>query len=122
MHMAQTLHRYESESSLVETRPRLEVVRGASADLPDGASPAEARSWRSAAVGAVLGFVATTTGITVIGSLAGMDVGAAFGLGAFVGTFSGVGFGFMMGGVASLARAFDAHPPEAMVHDQGENR
>jgi xanthine/uracil/vitamin C permease (AzgA family) len=119
MDMAQTFRRYETESGLPDgRRPALEVVRDTSSDLADGAPPAEARSWHSAALGAVLGLVATTTAITVIGSLAGMDVGGAFGLGAFVGAFSGVGFGFMMGGVASLAREFDAHPADVLVHDQ----
>jgi hypothetical protein len=116
--MAEPARTYNLAPTVVErTRPPLEVVRDA--PIVHGAEsappPGEARAWRSAAIGAAIGFTVAALAITVIGTLAGIGAGGAFGLAVFVGAFGGVGFGFMMGGMASLARELDAHPVRAMT-------
>jgi hypothetical protein len=65
---------------------------------------------RTAVIGAAVGFLVSTIGITVAGSLGGIGFGASLGLGAFVGTWGGAGFGFMMGGTLPLARRLDSQP------------
>jgi Mg/Co/Ni transporter MgtE len=75
--------------------------------MTDAASD-EPNIGRSAAIGAAIGFVVVTVGITVAGTVGGMQPGSALGLGAFVGTWGGAGFGFMMGGTIPLAR-HEAH-------------
>lgn len=57
---------------------------------------------RSGMIGALVGFVVSTIAVTVGGSLAGIEPGAAFGLGAFTGMWGGAGFGFMMGATIPL--------------------
>jgi hypothetical protein len=69
--------------------------------------PAGANAWRSAVVGAVLGFVSTTVLITIVGTIAGITIAGAFGVGVFVGGFGGIGFGFMMGGMTGLGTLVD---------------
>ena len=73
-----------------------------------GESP-EPNTWRNAAVGATVGFLLTAVVITVAGTLAGIGAGGALGLALFVAAFGGVGFGFMMGGMASFANQLDGH-------------
>ena len=87
-------------------RPALALVRGAvGGDTPESEMPCIGRS---AAIGYVIGFIASVVIITVAGTLAGLGLGASFGLGAFVGVWGGGGFGFMMGGTVPLARYLDA--------------
>lgn len=63
---------------------------------------------RSAIVGAVVGFVATTLGVAaVVTTAGGQPIVASLGLGAFAGIWSGVGFGFMMGATIPLGRHLD---------------
>jgi hypothetical protein len=93
----------------------------APAPRPDAAQPldepvvADQGVWRGAIVGAVLGFLFTVVLVAVGGSLAGLHPAAAIGIGAFAGIWSGVGFGFMMGGSHMLAphaiEARSAAPP-----------
>src|SRR5690349_7603197 len=117
--MAEPARRYDAPSSIVEeTQSPLEVVRDALANPVESALSAEGGPWRSAAIGAALGFAIATVGITVIGTLAGIGAGGALGLAVFVGAFGGIGFGFMMGGVASLAHQFEAHPVRVIVDEQ----
>jgi hypothetical protein len=73
-------------------------------DATDGVPPRPAIA-RSAAIGAVLGFVVVASVITALVTRRGYPVTAAFGLGAFVGAFGGGGFGCMMGAVLALARS-----------------
>jgi len=65
--------------------------------------PGDEAIWRRAAIGAVLGCALTVVAIAVFARLAGLNTAAALGIGAFAGIWSGVGFGFMMGGTPLLA-------------------
>lgn len=71
------------------------------------AAEEEPRFMRSAIIGAILGFVATTIGVAAVGTAGGLHLVAALGLGAFAGIWSGVGFGFMMGATIPLGRHID---------------
>ncbi|HLT15764.1 MAG TPA: hypothetical protein VK007_03600 [Acidimicrobiales bacterium] len=72
------------------------------------AAEEEPRFMRSAIIGAVLGFVATTIGIAAVTVTAGhQPLVASLGLGAFAGIWSGIGFGFMMGATIPLGRRLD---------------
>jgi hypothetical protein len=86
-------------------RPRLEAV-------PDAPAPAATRDepkvLRNSVVGAAVGFAVVAIAITVIGTLGGLGAGNAAGLGTFVGMWSGVGYGFMVGATVPLARHLDA--------------
>ena len=53
---------------------------------------------RTAVLGAAIGIVVVTLGVTIAGVL---------GLGLFIGTWGGGGFGFMMGGTIPFARHMD---------------
>ena len=67
--------------------------------------PAERHSvGRSAAAGALLGFVVAGALITAVAMSRDVDAPAALALGAFVAAFGGAGFGCMVGGVLALAR------------------
>jgi hypothetical protein len=70
-------------------------------DAPAIVEALEGRVGRLGTLGAALGLVVVTGGITAAGTAGGMGFGPAAGLGAFAGIWSGVGFGFMMG--ASVA-------------------
>jgi thioredoxin-dependent peroxiredoxin len=78
----------------------------------------EATAGRSAVTGAALGFAAVTTCITVIGTIGGMEPPNALGIGAFVGTWGGAGFGFMLGGTIPLARRQEDHVVRSTHHRQ----
>lgn len=67
------------------------------------AEPGEQIIWRRAAIGAVIGFLFTLVAVGGLGTLGGLNAAAAVGIGAFAGIWSGVGFGFMMGGTPVLA-------------------
>lgn len=69
--------------------------------------PEEVRAGRWAAIGALIGFVVGTLGVTALGLLADLEAGSALGLGAFVGAWGGIGFGMMVGGVCSMASTMD---------------
>jgi hypothetical protein len=123
--MAEPARTYNPAPTVLEsTRPPLEVVR----DVPtvhaveSGPPLGEVRAWRMAAIGAAIGFTVAAVAITVIGTLAGIGAGGALGLAVFVAAFGGIGFGFMVGGMAGLARELDAHPAAATTKKQGENR
>ena len=91
--------------TVAQSRPRLEVVRN---DVTTGSTAvddhviAETRAWRTAAVGAFIGFVVVTIVGTIAGTLAGFGAGGSIGMAVFVGAFGGIGFGFMMGGQIAL--------------------
>jgi hypothetical protein len=59
---------------------------------------------RPAAIGAATGFAVMTLIVTIGGTVAGIEPGAAFGLGVFTGMWGGAGFGFMMGATLPFAR------------------
>lgn len=97
------------------TQPSLTVVRDVQAHADESG---ESRTWHHAAVGAAVGFAITAVVILVVGTLAGIGAGGALGLGLFVGGFGGVGFGFMMGGMASFAKQLDGHATAAVVRQE----
>ena len=70
----------------------------------DEALADDARVGRGAVIGALIGFGTVISVVGVAGTLWGMEPGAAFGLGGFVGFFGGGGFGFMTGAAAAAAR------------------
>jgi hypothetical protein len=118
------------QSSPTQTaRPALEIVRNdvvtteATADATAASTAAgEPNFGRSAMIGAVIGFFAAMIAVTVVGTLGGMDPGSAFGMGCFVGFWSGGGFGFMAGGTIPFARHLDAlHAARSTVHGQGDS-
>jgi hypothetical protein len=76
---------------------------------------------RTAMIGAALGFVGVALPIAVLGTLGGLGVVSALGLGAFVGMWGGAGFGFMMGGTIPLGRQLDAAPVAAPMSDRPED-
>jgi hypothetical protein len=103
-------------------RPELQLVIAESEGPVDRTEENEARVWRSASIGSVIGFVILTAAITIAGAAGsiGGDIGAAssLGLGAFVGAFGGAGFGFMIGASTALARQ---HGAELSAHSEGEH-
>jgi hypothetical protein len=68
----------------------------------------EPRVGRSAAIGAVIGFLAGACLVAIGCALDGLDIGSSIGLGVFVGMWGGAGFGFMVGGTIPMARHADA--------------
>ena len=87
------------------TKPDLHLVPDQPAERTlDDALADDARVGRGAALGAVIGFGTVISVVGITGTLAGMEPGAAFGLGGFVGFFGGGGFGSMMGAAAAAAR------------------
>lgn len=62
---------------------------------------------RKAVVGAAIGFVVVTVGMTIAGALTGLGIAPALGLGLFVGAWGGTAFGFMMGGTVPLGRQLE---------------
>lgn len=62
---------------------------------------AEERVGRAAVVGGAIGLVGVTLAVWLLGIVSGLDVLPAFGLGVFVGSWGGLGFGAMVG--ASVA-------------------
>lgn len=103
-------------------RPELRLVIVGSDGPVDRTEEIEARVWRSASIGSVIGFVILTAAITIAGAAGsiGSDIGTAssLGLGAFVGAFGGAGFGFMIGASTALARQ---HGAELSAHSEGEH-
>jgi hypothetical protein len=71
-------------------------------------TPPEPNIGRTAVIGAVIGFTVVSVVVTAIATLSGMHPGSALGLGTFIGTWGGAGFGFMMGGTIPFARHLDA--------------
>lgn len=97
----------------VEAVPLLEPV--ATADAHESAQTLEFAEavydesdiGRKAVTWGVIGFVAWTLGVTG-GTLAyGLEPASALGLGLYVGTWSGLGFGFMMGGTTALSQILE---------------
>lgn len=117
--MAETARIQEPEPPSLEPSPALQLVRSkvGAETSPEAPMP---NPWRTAMIGFVIGFVAVTVVITVAGTLGGLGFGASLGLGAFVGTWGGGGFGFMMGGTMPLARHLDAQAAHSTHHGQGE--
>jgi hypothetical protein len=74
----------------------------------DEALETEPKLGRSGLIGAAIGFLVSAIVIGTIGTLGGMQPGSAFGLGVFVGTWGGSGFGFMLGATVPFARYLDA--------------
>jgi len=115
-------------SGIQTARPALEIVRNepvtthATSVVNDASTAAgEPNLGRSAMIGAVIGFFAVMIVVTVVGTLGGMDPGSAFGMGCFVGVWSGGGFGFMAGGTIPFARHLDAlHAERSAHHGQGD--
>jgi hypothetical protein len=62
---------------------------------------------RSAAIGAMLGFLVVAATITAAVTARGMGFAASLALGTYVGMFGGAGFGCMVGAVVVLARPDD---------------
>jgi hypothetical protein len=122
MDMSEIAQRYDAAPTVDITRPSLELVRDALAQPTEAPARAAARPWRYAAIGGATGFVAMTLAITIIGTLSGIGLGGAFGLGIFVGGFGGIGFGFMMGGMTGLASEFTAHPKTAIPHHERKDQ
>jgi hypothetical protein len=87
----------------VEARPVSEAVSVTVAAPETAAEPGEQIIWRRAAIGAFIGFVFTLVVVGALSTLGGLDPAAAMGIGTFAGIWSGVGFGFMMGGTPVLA-------------------
>jgi hypothetical protein len=79
------------------------VPAGAGTPVTPPRESGEEAIWRRAAIGAVLGFTLTVVVIASFARMAGLGTAAAVGIGAFAGMWSGVGFGFMMGGTPVLA-------------------
>jgi hypothetical protein len=71
--------------------PELTLVPGAS-------SRVEPQEFRTAAIGAVVGFVSVTSAIVIAALVAGLGPGVALGMGLWIGFWGGAGFGFMLGG------------------------
>ena len=90
--------------------PRLAAVAG-------GANRRrEPNVWRNAVRGAAVGFITVTIGVAVVAAtVGGFDTASALGIGAFVGFWGGLGFGFMLGATVPLSRYLDTNP-----HRQGE--
>jgi hypothetical protein len=101
--MAEPARTRDLEPAPTPARPRLDVVGDDHAGSTDHAPTDGAGIGRSAIVGAAVGFLVVTIGVTVAGTLGGIGFGASLGLGAFVGMWGGAGFGFMMGGTIPAA-------------------
>ena len=125
--MAATAHDHPPglEAPLLR-RPRLEAVAGHSETMRgsepagDTAAVAEALVWRAAMAGAAIGFTLVAVVIATAVALSGIHPGSAVGIGVFVGTFSGGGFGFMTGAVVRLARQADASRLPTHEHLESE--
>lgn len=85
-------------------RPTLALVSDASTPTHELEDAVVARY---AVIGAIIGFVIVTVGITIAGTVGGLGFVPSLGLGAFVGAWSGVGFGFMLGATVPIGRALD---------------
>lgn len=89
-------------------RPRVVLVETAP-EAPAGPEPAFGEGIaRSALLGATIGFVTTTAGVTAAGMAGDLGLGASLGLGSFIGIWGGAGFGFMLGGTIPLGRRLEA--------------
>jgi hypothetical protein len=62
----------------------------------------DSRLWRGSAIGAAVGLAVLMVTITVVGTLGGLKLIIALGLGAFIGLWGGSGFGMMVGGVVAI--------------------
>jgi hypothetical protein len=79
-----------------------------------GISQTEPDVGRAALIGGLLGFFGVAVVVALASLAYGLEPGSALGLGAFVGMWTGVGFGFMFGTTGTLARAERrATPPDA---------
>jgi hypothetical protein len=101
--MAEPARIRDLEPTPTPARPRLEAVGDDHAGGTDHAPTDGAGVGRSAMVGAAIGFLVVTIGVTVAGTLGGIGFGASLGLGAFVGMWGGAGFGFMSGATIPAA-------------------
>lgn len=103
--MAEPVRTYDPEaSSAASDPPRLRPV----ADAVGSDELRPPRIGRSGAIGYALGFVVGTAIFALAGTLVGLSVPAAIGLGAFVGVWGGGGFGFMMAATVPYALYLDA--------------
>lgn len=75
---------------------------------PDAVGPAaEPQVGRSALIGAAIGFLVALVALTAGGTALGVDLAGSLAFGAFVGSWGGAGFGFMVGATLPLARHAD---------------
>ena len=100
------------------TKPSLQIVPDAVMDELDGTEP---NFGRSGLVGYLTGFLVVAVTITIAGTLAGFGFGNSAGFGAFVGIWSGGGFGFMLGATIPFARYLDAQSARSTNDNQGEH-
>jgi hypothetical protein len=91
-----TVQAMEPEPSEQEDGPTLALVPAVR-----GADP---RLGRAALVGGVMGFAAVAVAVTAIALAVGQELVPALGLAAFVASWSGIGFGFMLGASISAGR------------------
>lgn len=67
--------------------------------------PTAVDSVRRTAIATIVGFVVVAAGVTGLSMLFGEDPIGSLGVGAFVGSWGGAGFGFMMGATQAAIRS-----------------
>ena len=122
--MEAAAHEHSPEPSpLRRPRPALAAVPDRRSDpttSPHGhQGEDESHIWRAGMVGAAIGFALLTVTITIAGTVGGMEPPSAFGLGAFVGTWGGSGFGFMTSASVSAAGHNDRARHDASTNHHG---
>jgi hypothetical protein len=70
---------------------------------PTTARTIEERGGRAALVGATVGFVTVAVAVSLLALATGLDRVTSFGLGAFVGSWGGLGFGGMLAASIEVA-------------------
>ena len=68
----------------------------------------EQRAGRAAVIGALIGFVGVSAAVAVLGLVNGLGGVSSLGLGLFVATFGGIGFGAMVAASLVAAREHSA--------------
>lgn len=66
---------------------------------------AEERVGRAAVIGGLIGVVVVTLAVWVLGVVSGLEALPAFGLGVFVGSWGGLGFGAMLAASVAVGNA-----------------